>query len=139
MKLTKGAINNYQFSIIVFVILTIAGLSSYFSMPRTENPEMQVPGATIFVIYPGTSPVDMEELVAIPIEEAINELEDIKRIETGVSDGLVHIEVEFSFGTDAKDKYDEVVQQVNNIKAEKEISTKEHELLKRLKSTRREL
>ena len=51
-------------------------------MPRTENPEIFIPGATVVVIYPGTSPVDLEELVATPVEDALNEIDDIKQIDT---------------------------------------------------------
>ena len=95
MKLPKYAIDNYQFTVMVFFLLVIAGITSYVTMPRTENPVIYMPGGSVVVIYPGASPADLEQLVAIPIEEAINELEDIKRIETTIHDGLVSIAVEF--------------------------------------------
>jgi multidrug efflux pump subunit AcrB len=116
MKLPKLAIDNPQFTIIVFILLVLAGFSSYLTMPRTENPSITVPGASVVVIYPGTSPVDLERLIAIPIEEAVNELEDINKIETSVKDGLVSIGVEFVFDTDAKEKYNEFVAKVNDVK-----------------------
>jgi multidrug efflux pump subunit AcrB len=118
MKLPKLAIDNPQFTIIVFILLVLAGFSSYLTMPRTENPSITVPGSSVVVIYPGTSPADLEQLIAIPIEEAINEIEDIKKIETSIKDGLVSIGAEFIFNTDAKEKYDEVVAKVNDIKTE---------------------
>jgi multidrug efflux pump subunit AcrB len=116
MKLPKYAIDNYQFTIMIFILLVIAGLTSYFTMPRTENPTIFMPGASVVVIYPGASPNDLEQLIAIPIEEAINELEDIKSIETTIRDGLVSVAVEFVFGTNAKEKYNDVVDKVNDIK-----------------------
>ena len=118
MKLPKLAIDNPQFTIIVFILLVLAGFISYLTMPRTENPSISVPGSSVVVIYPGTSPGDLEQLVAIPLEEAINELEDIKNIETTIKDGLVSIGVEFIFNTDAKEKYNELVAKVNDIKTE---------------------
>ncbi|MFH2144077.1 MAG: efflux RND transporter permease subunit [Bacteroidota bacterium] len=116
MKLSKIAVDNYQFTIIVFVLLTIFGISSFISMPRTENPTVFIPGASVIVVYPGANPSDMEELVAIPIEEAINELDDIIKINTKLLDGIASISVEFSYNTDAKEKYNEVIQQVNSIR-----------------------
>ncbi len=113
---TKLAVDHYQFTIVIFIMLLVMGLSSYFSMPRTEDPPIQVPGTSIVVIYPGTDPVDLEELVADHIEEAVNELENIKRVNTTIKNGIVSIAVEFNFGTDADEKFDEVVQQVGNIK-----------------------
>ena len=118
MKIPKLAIDNHQFTILVFVILVIAGISSYFTMPRTENPEMTVPGGSVFVIYPGASPVDLEQLVAIPIEEKINEINDIKRVETYVGEGLVVINTEFDFNANAKDKFDELTQKFNSVSNE---------------------
>jgi len=118
MKLPKLAIDNYQFTLIAFILVTIAGVTSYLQMPRTENPEILVPGASVVVIFPGASPVDLEQLVADPIEESINELEDIKKINTSIKDGISITSVEFDFGTNAQDKYDEVVQQINSLKNE---------------------
>jgi multidrug efflux pump subunit AcrB len=114
MKLPRIAIDNYQFTIMIFIMLAFAGIVSYLKMPRTENPSIQVPGASVIVIYPGANPKDLEELIAIPLEEAINELDDIKSIETSIRDGIVSVGVEFIFGTDAKEKYDEVVSIVNS-------------------------
>ncbi len=116
MKLPKLAIENSQFTVMVFLLLVIVGVNSYFTMPRTENPSIFMPGASIVVIYPGASPNDLEQLVAIPIEEAVNELEDIKRIETSIRDGFVNIAIEFIYGNNAKEKYDDVVGKLNDVK-----------------------
>ena len=116
MKLPKLAIENYQFTILVFILLVIAGISSFLSMPRTEDPLVNVPGASVVIIYPGATPFDMEELIAQPIEDAINELGDIKRIQTTLEDGLAYFAVEFYFNTNAKEKYDEVVDKVNGVR-----------------------
>ncbi len=118
MKFPRAAINNYQFTIMVFILLVIYGVFSYINMPRTEDPEITIPGASVIAVYPGASPVDLEELVAVPLEDAINELDDIKKINTTLRDGVCIIGVEFNFGTNAKDKYDEVVQKVNAIRNE---------------------
>jgi len=118
MKLPKIAIENYHFTIVAFLTLLIAGIISFFTMPRMEDPPIDIPGASITVIYPGANPVDLEQLIADPIEEAINEIEDIKKIETGIKNGIVSTAVEFSFETDPKEKYDEVVRQINNVRAD---------------------
>ncbi len=116
MKLPELAINNRSFTWMVFIFLTVLGVRSLINMPRTENPEVTVPGSSIIVLMPGAGPLDMESLVALPLEEAMNELDDIKRIITDVRDGIAVISVEFEFNTDADKKYDEVVQQVNSIR-----------------------
>jgi len=116
MKLPGLAIDNRSFTWMVFIFLTIVGVRSLITMPRTENPEVTVPGSSIIVLMPGAGPMDMESLVALPLEEAMNELDDLKQIITDVRDGIAVISVEFEFNTDADEKYDEVVQQVNSIR-----------------------
>lgn len=118
MKLPKIAIENYHFTTVVFVLILLLGISAYLTMPRTEDPPINIPGASVIILYPGTNPVDLEELIAIPVEEAINELDDIKVMETTIKDGLVVTNVEFLFNTDAEEKFDEVIRQVNNIRNE---------------------
>jgi multidrug efflux pump subunit AcrB len=118
MKLPRLAIDNASFTWMVFFFLTIMGIRSFMTMPRTENPEVSVPGSSIIVIMPGASSVDMETMVALQLEEALNGLEDIERITSEVRDGLAIVQVEFEFSTDAEEKYDEVVQQVNSIRSE---------------------
>ncbi|MBE0654632.1 MAG: efflux RND transporter permease subunit, partial [Bacteroidales bacterium] len=118
MKLPKLAIDNYPFTIVVFMLLLVMGVSSLMNMPRTEDPPMDIPGASVIVIYPGGNPVDLEELIANPVEEALNELDDIKVMNCWIRDGIVSVSIEFSFDTDAQDKFDEVVRQVNSVRSE---------------------
>lgn len=116
MNIPKLASDNHQFVIIIFLLLTFLGVNAFFTMPRTEDPPVTVPGASVVVIIPGASPADLEELVADPLEEALNELEDVEAIESTIKEGVVSVGVEFIFKTDAEDKYGEVVQKVNAVR-----------------------
>jgi multidrug efflux pump subunit AcrB len=116
MRLPKLAIENHQFTIIVICLMVLSGLVSFFTMPRSEDPQISPAGTSIIVVYPGANPTDLEELVVDPIEEVINELEDIKDIKTTIEDGLAVIGVEFLTGSDPDEKYSDVVQKVNSIR-----------------------
>jgi len=118
MKLPKIAIDNFQFTLTLVVLLVLAGLVSFMTMPRTEDPPVSKPGSSIIVLYPGATPADMEQLVITPLEEAVNELEDIKKIESSCEDGLAVIHVEFFFGGDPDDKFADVNEKVNSIRGE---------------------
>ncbi len=130
MQLPKLAIENNQFTIVIFLLLFIMGIYSFFTMPRTEDPPLQLPGASIIVVYPGANPADIEELIVTPVETALNELDDIKTIETTIQYGITHIAIEFNFGTDANDKYEEVLQQVNRMKNELPADIHQMEILR---------
>ncbi len=116
MKLPKFAIENHQFATIVILILALLGTVAFLTMPRSEDPQISPAGTTIVVIYPGANPADIEEQIIDPIEEVLNELENIKDIEATASDALGLIQIEFLAGSDPDDKYSDVVQKVNSIK-----------------------
>jgi multidrug efflux pump subunit AcrB len=116
MKLTEFSVKNYQFTLIAFVALVAMGLNSLFNMPRGEDPDFVAPEFAIIIIYPGTGPVDMEQLVVKPVEKKMNELDDIKDIRTRIDDGLAVIRVDFEHGSDPDDKYQELVREFNALR-----------------------
>ena len=116
MNLAGLAIKNYQFTVVMVLLLSLVGLVSYFTMPRSEDPTISAPGTRVIVIYPGASPADIESLVIDPIEDEVNALDDIKVIESSAQDGLADISVEFIFGLDPDDAYDDVTEAVNRIR-----------------------
>ncbi len=118
MKITDFSVKNYQFTLIVFVMLAAIGVNSLLNMPRGEDPDIQAPQFSAIVIYPGTSPKDMEELVVDPIEKRINEMDDIKRIRSQIDDGLAVIQIEFKYETDPDKKYQDVVRELDAIRPE---------------------
>ncbi len=118
MKITDFSVKNYQFTLIVFVMLIAIGLNSLFNMPRGEDPDFEAPQFNVVVVYPGTSPQDMEQLVVDPIEKKINELDDIKRIRSQINDGLAVITVEFKYETDPDKKYQDMVREMDAIRSE---------------------
>ncbi|MCF6226921.1 MAG: efflux RND transporter permease subunit [Xanthomonadales bacterium] len=118
MKLPIYCIKNYQFTLIVVLLMTLLGALSFITMPRSEDPQFDFPTIIITVAYPGTSPIDMEKLVTDPIEKELNELEDIRYIKTHIMDGSTLINIEFNFGVDPDEKYDDVTQAIAAIRAE---------------------
>ncbi len=118
MGLTRLAIENYQFTIVVVVMLVLSGIISFFTMPYSEDPPVSQAGTTVTVIYPGANPTDMEQLVIDPVEEAVNELDDIHSIESSMGDGIALVAVRFLTGSDPDEKYSDVTEKVNTIRDE---------------------
>ncbi len=116
MKLPRLAIQNHQFTIVMVILLTLAGLTSFLTMPRSEDPQVSPAATSIIVVYPGASPADIEQLIVDPIEEAVNELDDIKKFRSKSNDGLALITVEFYSGSDPNEKYNDVVQKVGQVR-----------------------
>jgi len=118
MKIVNFSVKNYQFTIIIFVLAIALGLNSFFNMPRGEDPMIHSPSYSIVAIYPGASPEDLEKLVVKPIEDKINELNEIEKIRTDINDGVASIKVEFEYGVNVDEKYNEVIREVNNLRGE---------------------
>lgn len=116
MKISEYSVKNYQFTLIMFLMAVALGVTTLLTMPRSEDPEIQAPQFSVIVVYPGTSPKDMEELVVDPLEEKFHELEDMKRIKTTIRDGLAVLNVEYKYESDPDDKYQEIVREVGSIR-----------------------
>ncbi|MBN1482629.1 efflux RND transporter permease subunit [candidate division KSB1 bacterium] len=116
MRLPRLAIQNHQFTLVLVALLFTLGVVSFLTMPRSEDPSVQPAGASVFVIYPGATPADIEELIVDPLETAINEIEDINRLNGSAEDGIGIIGVEFTSGNDPDEKYSEFVQKVNSVR-----------------------
>ena len=116
MSLWSFSVKRWQFTLVVFALLIATGLWALSSIPRSEDPSLKFPGSLVIVQYPGADPEDVERLVVDPIEDALSELEDIKRLNSSALDGLALIEIEFTYGTDPDRKYDEVVREVNVVR-----------------------
>jgi len=116
MQLPKLAIKNAQFSLTIVVLLVLVGIVSYFQMPRSEDPQFDMPITLIEVIYPGASPTDIESLVVNPLEEEFSDIENIQKIESQVKNGGVRIVITFLYGTDPEASYNKVKQAVSTVK-----------------------
>ena len=118
MKISEYSIRNYQFTLIMVLMVVAVGISTIFTMPRSEDPELDAPIFPVVVVYPGTSPKDMEELVVKPLEKEIYALDNIKRIKTSINDGLAVLAVEYQYNVNVDDKYQELVREVNGLRSQ---------------------
>ncbi len=118
MKLPRLAIEQHQFTLVMVLLLTLMGVVSFFTMPRSEDPQFDFPSALVVAVFPGANPDDMEQLVVDPLEEAINEIEDLKKIETTIRDGVATIFVEFLNGTDPDEAHSDVIEAVADARSD---------------------
>lgn len=118
MRIAEFSVKNYQFTLIIFALVLAMGLNSLINMPRGEDPETDQPSFSIVVVYPGTSPEDMEKLVVDPMEKRINELDDIKRLTTSINDGLAVFRVDYKHESDKDEKYQEIIRETDALRKE---------------------
>jgi len=84
--------------LLVLTILAIAvwGLSSFFSLPRMEDPELTPRFAVINTQFPGATPERVETLVTDKLEQALLEVEEIQNIDSTSQLGFSSITIELN-------------------------------------------
>ncbi len=116
MTALEFPIRRYQFTLVAFLCLIALGWYAFANVPREEDPYFKIPGFFVTAIYPGADPRDLERLVAKPIEDKLAELDDVKKIETTITDGVSFTVIEFQATVDPDDAYDEVTREVNALR-----------------------
>ena len=106
--ITFQAIQQRKFTLFMVLITLIIGLNSYQLLPRQENPDMTVPGAQIFVVYPGASPSEVEVFVTDVIEEALTEVEGYDFTESVTRSGMSVVMFMLKEGIDPKEPFEEL-------------------------------
>jgi len=118
MRLAAFSVRNFQFTLVMFALLAALGWHTWQNIPRGEDPTFPIPVVTVVAVYPGADPEDMEKLVTDPIEDAINRIDDIKKILSTSEDGLSVISVEFDWSKDPEKKYDEALREINAVRSQ---------------------
>ena len=89
--------------VILFILSILAlGITSYFSLPRRLNPEVNIPLVIVSTVLPGANPQDVESLITIPIEDELSGLRDLKTISSTSRESFSLTQLEFNSGIDAE-------------------------------------
>ncbi|NNK14181.1 MAG: efflux RND transporter permease subunit, partial [Desulfofustis sp.] len=100
MNLAEISIKKAVITWTLTVVVLVVGFLSYQGLPRLEDPEFAIKDAVISTPYPGASPEEVEQEVTEKIEKAMQELGQLKRVESYSSRGLSVVRVKI------KDNYD---------------------------------
>ncbi|RZL30910.1 MAG: efflux RND transporter permease subunit, partial [Rubrivivax sp.] len=100
MWMTRVSIQNPVFATMVMVALCVLGLFSYARLGVEQMPDISLPGASVDIRYPGASPEAVEREIAKPLEEALNTIAGVDRIQSRSFEGRVQASVEFTLNTD---------------------------------------
>ncbi len=119
MILSNFAIKNRATVIMVIVLIIVAGLTSYFSLPREAFPEVKIPYIMVTTVYEeGSSPEEIEKYVTIKLENKLTNLKGVKEVSSTSSDDMSRITVEFLPNVDIDDALQRVRDKVELAKGD---------------------
>jgi len=99
MNSALWSIENNKFLYFVVLLIVLLGVTAYWQVGRLEDPEFTVKTAIVFTFYPGATAKQVEQEVTDKIEIKLQQMGEIKKIESRSSEGVSLIKAEI------KDKY----------------------------------
>lgn len=111
-------INHPRFAGVISIIMVLLGLLAIAVLPVSQYPDITPPQIVVKATYPGASAQVLVDTVAIPIENAVNGVEDMLYMSsTSTDNGSYTLTITFNVGTDpdmARVKVQNRLQQVNS-------------------------
>jgi hydrophobe/amphiphile efflux-1 (HAE1) family protein len=98
-NISAWAIRHPVTPIVVFVVLFFMGVVSFIRLPINLNPDISFPLVFVEISEPGAAPTEMETQIAQKVEGSISSIGNVRHVQTFITEGLVHIEIEFQIGT----------------------------------------
>ncbi len=108
MNLSRWGIQYPLPSVLLFVVLVLAGLWGLRQLPISQLPDIALPTIQVTVNLSGAPPSTIETDVTRKVEDAVASIPDIRRINSSVSEGTSVTRIEFELGRDIDRALDEV-------------------------------
>lgn len=109
------AIKYRKITLLFVVLIAIAGMYSYYMLPKQENPDLNAPYAMVVTVYPGASPEDVKELVTDKIDEEVREITGVKDTITESRNSVSVIIIELDNDADVDEAWDELYRAMDEV------------------------
>lgn len=96
MRLARFSVKNVLLINLAMATILLLGAYAFLVLPREASPDINFNWAFVTTAYPGAAPIEVEQLVTIPMEEAIREVSDVNMVTSTSSEGLSFISVKFA-------------------------------------------
>lgn len=118
MNVSAWSIRNPIPAILLFLLLTLAGLMGFRAMTVQDFPDIDLPSVTVSAALPGAAPAQLETEVARKMENALAALKGLKHLYTTVQDGAVTITAEFRLEKPTQEAVDDVRDAIARIRSD---------------------
>ncbi len=116
MSIPRLAIERPVTMFMISMVIILLGAISLSRLPVDLMPDTQMPTITVRVSYSGVGPLEMEELVTRPIEQAVSAVAGLERVDSTSSEGNANVRLNFAWGTDLSEAADEVRTRLDRVR-----------------------
>ncbi|MFC5051772.1 efflux RND transporter permease subunit [Rubritalea spongiae] len=108
----------------MMLVILIAGVSTWFKLKKEVFPETSLDAVTVSVVFPNATPEEVEDGILLPLEDAIADIDGVKRYTATATEGLGALTVEVETGYDVREVMDDVKSRVDAVSTLPEESEK---------------
>jgi HAE1 family hydrophobic/amphiphilic exporter-1 len=116
MSIPRLAIERPVTMFMISMVIMLLGAISLTRLPVDLMPDTQMPTITVRVNYSGVGPLEMEELVTRPIEQAVSAVAGLERVDSTSSEGSSMVRLNFAWGSDLSEAADEVRTRLDRVR-----------------------
>jgi hydrophobic/amphiphilic exporter-1 (mainly G- bacteria), HAE1 family len=115
-RISAWSISNPVPTSILFLILSIVGVFSFFHLGIDESPNIDLPIVSVTVTESGAAPSELETQVTRKVEDAVAGIGNIKHITSTINEGVSTTTIEFELGTNTDRSVNDVRNEISKIR-----------------------
>ncbi|HDR2758733.1 TPA: efflux RND transporter permease subunit [Enterobacter mori] len=109
-NLSALAVRERSVTLFLIILVTIAGILSFFGLGRAEDPPFTVKQMTAIAVWPGATAQEIQDQVTEPLEKRLQELKWYDRTETYTRPGMAFITLSLQDNTPPSEVQEEFYQ-----------------------------
>jgi len=102
--------------VILFLLLTLAGIHALYNLGIEEEPNIDVPWVSVTVTQSGAAPLELETQITRRVEDAVAGVANVKHIRSTLNTGVSNTDIEFELGTNSDRAANDVRDAVTRIR-----------------------
>jgi HAE1 family hydrophobic/amphiphilic exporter-1 len=116
MSIPRIAIQRPVTMFMLSAVVVLLGAISLTRLPVDLMPEFALPTISVTVGYPGVGPLEIEQLITRPIEQAVSAVAGLEQVTSSSQEGRSQVRLNFSWDTDMSEALDEVRTRIDRVR-----------------------
>jgi hydrophobic/amphiphilic exporter-1 (mainly G- bacteria), HAE1 family len=116
MSIPRTAIQRPIMMAMISAIVILLGAISLTRLPVDLLPDIQQPTITVRMNYPGVGPLEIEELITRPLEQALSAVAGLEQLNSSSSEGNANLRLNFAWGIDLNEAMNDMRTRIDRVR-----------------------